>query len=85
MRDDDREDKLYVPAIHDESGYRQVRQTLAEQVQPGLSREPNIQVWSVDVRGDRSLTLRHTQHNRRPLGPNSADEVLQAHRPAVGL
>ena len=76
VRDEDREDKLYVPAIHDESGYRQVRQTLAEQYNLG-SREPNIQVWSVDVRGDRSLTLRHTQHNRRPLEPNSADEVLK--------
>jgi stage V sporulation protein R len=28
------------------------------------------------LRGDRSLTLRHTQHNHRPLGP-SADEVLK--------
>jgi stage V sporulation protein R len=31
------------------------------------SREPNIQVWNVNLRGDRSLTLRHFQHNDRPL------------------
>ena len=41
------------------------------------SREPNIQVYSVDQRGDRSLTLRHTQHNRRPLNPDTAAEVLK--------
>ena len=40
------------------------------------SREPNIQVWSVNLRGDRSLTLRHTQHNDRPLG-ESTREVLK--------
>ena len=39
-------------------------------------REPNIQVWSVNLRGDRSLTLRHTQHNNRPLH-DDATEVLK--------
>ena len=40
------------------------------------SREPNIQVWNVNLRGDRSLTLRHTQHNDRPLH-DGAHEVLK--------
>ena len=40
------------------------------------AREPNIQVWSVNLRGDRSLTLRHTQHNNRPLH-DDAQEVLK--------
>ena len=40
------------------------------------AREPNIQVWSVNLRGDRSLTLRHTQHNDRPLH-DGAQEVLK--------
>jgi stage V sporulation protein R len=40
------------------------------------NREPNVQVWSVDRRGDRSLTLRHQQHDRKPLG-GSTDEVLK--------
>ena len=30
-------------------------------------REPNIQVWQADIRGDRSLTLHHVQDRRRPL------------------
>ena len=40
------------------------------------SREPNIQVWNVNLRGDRSLTLRHFQHNDRPLH-DSGQEVLK--------
>ncbi|MGE8356545.1 MAG: SpoVR family protein [Microvirgula sp.] len=75
VRDDDSEESLYVPAIHDADGYRKVRQTLADQYDIS-AHEPNIQVWSVNVRGDRSLTLRHFEHNRRPL-TDSADEVLK--------
>ena len=73
--DDDKEDKLQISAIHDESGFRYVRQKLANQYNLG-DREPNIQVWSVDTHGDRALTLRHTQFQRRPLS-QQADEVLK--------
>ena len=73
--DDDTQDTLEVSAIHDETGYRRVRESLARQYDLG-SREPNIQVWDVNLRGDRSLTLRHTQHNDRPLH-DSAGEVLK--------
>jgi stage V sporulation protein R len=73
--DDEREKELEVSAIHDEAGYRAVRESLSRQYDLG-SREPNIQVWSVNLRGDRSLTLRHTQHNDRPLH-DSAQEVLK--------
>lgn len=73
--DDDTRRKLEITAIHDEHGYRRIRQALADQYNLG-SREPNIQVWNVDRSGDRSLTLRHTQYNRRPLD-ESVDEVLK--------
>ncbi len=73
--DDDREDKLKVSAIHDDSGFQRVRQILSEQYNLG-NREPNIQVWNVDLRGDRSLTLRHQKHLRRPLG-ESTEEVMK--------
>ncbi len=73
--DDERDSELEVSAIHDESGYRAVREALSHQYDLG-SREPNIQVWSVNLRGDRSLTLRHTQHNDRPLH-DTAQEVLK--------
>ena len=73
--DDEREEELEVSAIHDESGYRRVRESLSRQYDLG-SREPNIQVWNVNLRGDRSLTLRHFQHNERPLH-DTAHEVLK--------
>ncbi len=73
--DDDREDKLKVSAIHDDSGFRRVREILSEHYNLG-SQEPNIQVWNVDLRGDRSLTLRLQTHRRRPLG-NNVDEVMK--------
>ncbi|HEY2976789.1 MAG TPA: SpoVR family protein [Burkholderiaceae bacterium] len=73
--DDEHESELEVSAIHDEAGYRHVRESLSRQYDLG-SREPNIQVWNVNLRGDRSLTLRHTQHNDRPLH-DSAQEVLK--------
>lgn len=73
--DDDSKDKLKISAIHDESGYRYVRQQLAGQYNLG-NREPDIQVWAVDMQGDRSLTLRHHQYLRRPLN-NQTNEVLK--------
>ena len=73
--DDDKADKLTISAIHDESGYRYIRSQLAEQYNMG-SREPNIQVWSVNTHSDRALTLRHTQFQRRPLSQQT-DEMLK--------
>ncbi len=75
IRDDEDEPELEVAAIHDDSGYRQLRESLSRQYDLN-HREPNIQVWSVNLRGDRSLTLRHTQHNDRPLHEDSP-EVLK--------
>jgi len=75
VRDDDREETLEITAIHEEGGYRTLRQALADQYNLG-NREPNIQVVDVDRRGDRSLTLRHFRHNRRPLG-ESTEEMLK--------
>jgi stage V sporulation protein R len=73
--DDEQDSELEISAIHDEIGYRRVREALSHQYDLG-SREPNIQVWSVNTRGDRSMVLRHTQHNDRPLH-DSAQEVLK--------
>ncbi|PPE68816.1 SpoVR family protein [Caldimonas thermodepolymerans] len=75
IRDDEDEAELEVTAIHDDSGYRQLREALSRQYDIN-HREPNIQVWNVNLRGDRSLTLRHTQHNNRPLNENT-QEVLK--------
>jgi spore cortex formation protein SpoVR/YcgB (stage V sporulation) len=73
--DDDARETLAVTAIHDDAGYAQVRRQLAQQYAAGAY-TPDIQVHRADLRGDRSLTLRHTRHQRRPLA-GSADEVLR--------
>ena len=77
--DDDQKDELLVPAIHDEMGYRSIRETLAAQYNLG-NREPNVQIWSIDRRGDRSLTLRHQQHDRKPLGGSTEEVLKHLHR-----
>ena len=73
--DDEDESDLVVSAIHNESGYRRVREALSDQYNLA-NREPNIQVWNVDVRGDRSLTLRHVRQGNRPLHEGTK-EVLK--------
>lgn len=73
--DDDRQADLLVEAIHDDSGYRRIRESLSRQYNLSYL-EPDIQVYSVDVKGDRALTLRHFQHNRIPLHEN-AGEILK--------
>ncbi|MBS0358798.1 MAG: SpoVR family protein, partial [Proteobacteria bacterium] len=73
--DDQREPDLIISAIHDESGYQKIRSILSKQYNLGYI-EPNIQVQSVDLRGDRSITLHHIQSDERPLGKD-LDEVLK--------
>lgn len=64
-----------VAAIHDDRGYNDVRRALAKQYDPGL-RDPNIQVTSADLAGDRRLILTHKMHNEVPLAERDALAVL---------
>lgn len=73
--DDDNDNYLEVSAIHDDAGYRHVRSMLANQYNLSV-REPNIQIHNVNLRGDRSLTLRHIQYNRQPLADDT-DEIMK--------
>jgi len=77
--DDDTHKDIEVAAIHDDPGYRRIRELLASQYNLA-DREPNIQIWNVDVRGDRSLHLRHIQHNRKPLDGNTDAVLKHLHR-----
>lgn len=70
---------LKVTSIHNENGYRQVREDLSAQYNLG-NREPNIQVYNVNVRGDRSLTLRHFVYNQQPLGESTQEVLRHIHR-----
>ncbi|OED35438.1 SpoVR family protein [Chromatiales bacterium (ex Bugula neritina AB1)] len=73
--DDDNSDTIDVNAIHNEEGYRQVREALAQHYNLS-TQEPDIQIYEIDVRGDRSLTLRHQQNTRKPLSDDT-EEVLK--------
>lgn len=61
IEDDDQKNYIEVAAIHNEEGYRKLRQKLSAQYNLG-EHEPNIQVYNVDLRGDRTLTLRYYAH-----------------------
>ncbi|MFE8070851.1 SpoVR family protein [Marinobacteraceae bacterium S3BR75-40.1] len=77
--DDEREPVYEVTAIHDDAGYQAIREKLARQYNLSY-REPNIQVWNVDVRGDRSLTLRHIPVDRVPLDDEAEEVLRHVHR-----
>jgi len=79
VMDDDTESDIEVSAIHDNDGYRRVRELLASQYNLG-DQEPNIQVTRVELKGDRSLTLQHFQHQRRPLGATTDAVLKHMHR-----
>jgi len=75
IHDDEKNDYVEIAAIHNEQGYKKIRESLSKQY--NLSNlEVNIQVVDANISGDRSLTLRHTPHQGIPLG-DSKDEVLK--------
>jgi spore cortex formation protein SpoVR/YcgB (stage V sporulation) len=76
LQDDAREPALTVQAIHDERGYRAVRQALARQYDLAWA-DPDIQIVDVDLAGDRRLMLEHRSASQIPLDENDARSVLQ--------
>ncbi|MGD8347847.1 MAG: SpoVR family protein [Gammaproteobacteria bacterium] len=77
--DDEAQSELEVTSIHNDAGYRHIRQALSNQYNLSMN-EPNIQVYNVDIRGDRSLTLRHVPHNSVPLAKTSEEVLKHLHR-----
>ena len=77
--DDEKRSHLSVSAIHDDQGYRDIRQMLSQQY--NLSNiEPNIQVHNVEINGDRSLTLRYVPSNNIPLADSHSEVLRHLHR-----
>ncbi|MBA6225417.1 SpoVR family protein [Colwellia sp. MB02u-18] len=75
LHDDSDKNYIEVGAIHNQSGYQQIRTMLSDQY--NLSNlEANIQIFHADVSGDRSLTLRYIPHQKISLA-DSKDEVLK--------
>ncbi|MBY0377500.1 MAG: SpoVR family protein, partial [Gammaproteobacteria bacterium] len=65
-----------ITAIHDEMGYDTLRQLLSQQFNLDFI-EPNIQIYDVHVKTDRTIILRHIQIDHRPLDEASTQEVLK--------
>jgi len=75
INDNSENNFLEISAIHNENGYKQIRETLSSQY--NLSNlEANIQITHANITGDRSLTLQYTPHKDIPLA-DSKDEVLK--------
>ena len=76
LTDDEKDSHYTVGPIHDEQGYRRVREALARSYDIGTI-DPDIQVVDVDLRGDRHLRLQHRMRNGIPLDERSRKEVLK--------
>ncbi len=79
VKDDSDKDYIDVQAIHNEQGYQTIRESLAKQY--NLSNiEPNIQVFNVEVDGDRSITLRYYPHQKIELADSLQEMLRHLHR-----
>lgn len=79
VEDDTAKSYVSVSAIHDEQGYIKIREKLSAQY--NLSNlEANIQVYNVNVTGDRSLTLRYVPQNGIPLADSKEEVMRHLHR-----
>jgi len=76
VADHSRDDELEIDSIHDDEGYRRVRQVLAEQHKRDCQ-VPDIQVARYAHDGDRSLTLHHRIFRGRPVADGEARETLK--------
>lgn len=79
LMDNDQQADYVVSAIHDEQGYQPIRETLSEQYNISYF-EPHLQVFHVDLQGDRTLILRHEQNHRRPLGDSTEKMMRYIHQ-----
>ncbi len=76
--DDEKTPEILINAIHNEEGYKIIREALAKQYNLSYT-DLDIQVFSVDMEGDRSLTLHYTQQDNIPLGKWTLDVMKHLH------
>lgn len=68
-----------VTNIHDDDGYRLVRQNLSDQYNLSVI-DPNIQIYKVDKYGDRTMYLHHHRYNDAGLNKNTEEVLRHLHR-----
>lgn len=73
---DNEDSRFYkITSIHDEQGYREVRKSLSETYNRSTY-YPDIQVYDVDVNGDRMLTLNYTPIDGKELDEGDVDVIV---------
>lgn len=75
INDNEQQNYLEVKSIHNDEGYQRIRTALSNQYNLSMN-EANIQIVNADIRGDRSLTIRHTPHQGINLS-DTKEEVLK--------
>ena len=74
--DDELEDTIGVAGIHNDKGFKTVRQLLAAQYRLSEN-SPNIEVSEYHHRTDRRLVLKHQQFQNRPLEEKDMQDILK--------
>jgi len=85
IEDKQSDDKYYrVGSIHNERGYKKIRDDLSEYY--NRSRYvPDIQVYDVDLYGDRTMTLLYTTYDNRELSDSTLKDVMDYVRSLWGF
>jgi len=78
IQDDQKNPAMLINAIHDENGYRIIRDSLSRQYNLSFN-EPDIQVFSINLEGDRTMTLHYYQHDKIPLHSNTQEVLKHLH------
>jgi spore cortex formation protein SpoVR/YcgB (stage V sporulation) len=76
LHDDSDEPEVEVTAIHNETGYRTLRRTLARHYDASVG-DPDIRITDADLSGTRRLTLAHIVRDGRLLGKQDCDRTMQ--------
>jgi stage V sporulation protein R len=76
ITDDEHKKEYMINAIHNERGYKKVREQLSQQYDR-INYVPNIQVTNVDVHATNKLSLTHYMYNDRKLEPEETKKVLE--------
>ena len=76
ITDDENKKEYLINAIHNERGYKKVREQLSQQYDR-INYVPNIQVTNVDIHATNKLTLTHVMHNDRKLDNEETRKTLE--------
>lgn len=76
ISDDEQQKEYVISAIHNEGGYKKVREQLSQQYDRSFY-VPNIQVSGVDQFATNTLTLTHSVQNERKLDAEQTRKTLE--------